>query len=96
MMVKVTSGNDVEEISLTKAGTHWLPADVVAEWPTKLKEAKDAIDSLGTMDPGQKQQIILVLSSVEGSLNGLKSANTKEEFTEKLSGMAGPFGSFGF
>jgi len=94
-IVKITSGNDVEEVSLTKAGTHWLPADLVAEWPTKLQEAKDAIDALGTMDPGKKQQIIIGLSFAEGLLNGLQSANTKEEFTEKISGMMSQFG-FGF
>lgn len=80
--LKITVPNEPEEThTFVQVEGKWLPAEMVAEWPTWVNEAKIRFASTSSITMNKnKAQAMMILFFIESLLIRIEGATTQEEF----------------
>jgi len=77
------------EVKLTRVEGRWVPADMAANWRTRVEQAKSHLAKLkGAEFEKAKPVLSMVLSSLESTLESLLEAKSQKEFDEILRRLA--------
>lgn len=89
-VVKLTTPADgSEEVDFVRIEGKWIPADLAEEWTDMIRNLREGIAEIGTVDPSQKAQVLMMSTMVNGLLDQLLAAKTQEEFDAVLMGVVG-------
>ncbi len=88
--VRVTSGDDVEEVEMAKVGGKWVPKEMADDWDAKIAEAREGLAQMtGEQLAQNKPQVMALLNSIDTGLTTMGKADTKEELKQAVMGVVG-------
>ena len=77
-----------EEVEFVLVEGKWVPAAMAEGWDSGIDDAREQLSQVA-VDPAQTAQAGMMLTMVDGALEGLLAAQTSEEFQASLQGMIG-------
>ncbi len=90
--VEVTvPGKPTKKINLSKIDKKWLPSEMAAEWPTKIREARKKLAKMAADKKSYAASATRGLAMANMIVGQIEEARTQEEFDELLSGWLGAF-----
>lgn len=93
--VLVTQSPDGEETrtELVVVEGRWVPKELANDWKFNIDEAKRMLNNTTPQQMAQaKQNLMLPLTMVNGTLGGFKSARSQAEFDDAFNNLFGLFG----
>ena len=85
--VEVTvPGQPTEKIHLSKIDKKWLPSEMAAEWPTKVRQAKKSLAEMAADKKSYAASATRGLALANMIVGQIEEVKTQEEFDELLSG----------
>ncbi|MCP5524446.1 MAG: hypothetical protein H7A46_23190 [Verrucomicrobiales bacterium] len=83
-----TEEADGREVEMTQVEGRWIPAQMAADWKTKVAEARGRLAGLSSPEAQKaKPMVMMILNGLEGSMNSLLAARSQKEFDEILRGL---------
>ena len=87
-----TPGEEPEEASFTRVEGRWVPTEMATDWESDTAEAKQKIADISEEQMAQgKAQAMAMIGMVEGVVDQLAAAQTKDEFEQAMKNALGPF-----
>lgn len=87
-----TPGEEPEEASFTRVEGRWVPAEMAAKWDADMADARQKIAAITPEQMAQgKAQAMAMIGMVEGVVDQLAAAETKDEFEQAMKNALGPF-----
>lgn len=87
--VRVTSGDETDEMTLTRVDGRWVPDDMAEQWDAQIAEARQNLaDMVDDPDFEQnKAQTMTMLENVDAALDQLGQAETVEQLQQGIGGL---------
>ncbi len=78
-----------EDVDFVRIEGTWIPKDLADDWTGMMQDIRAGVAEMGTMDPQQKSQVMMMTSMANGILDQLLNARNQEEFNGVLGGLMG-------
>jgi len=86
-------GEDPETVPMTRVEGRWVPADLAADWSSRIGQARSSLASRDEAARAQmKTQMMMVLASANAVLDQVEAARTTEELEAVVGGLLGSLG----
>ncbi|MCC5845141.1 MAG: hypothetical protein JJU05_12905 [Verrucomicrobia bacterium] len=84
-----TPDEEPEDVDFVRVEGKWIPKDLADDWTEMIQEMRAGVANMGTIDPQQKSQVMMMTSMANGILDQLLNARNQEEFNAVLGGLMG-------
>ncbi len=89
-VVRITSGGETEDRPFVLVEGKWVPEELAEEWDQNMAEARAQIAELAARQRApETEQVVATMRSMEGLLDRLLAAQTREEFDDSMQQLVG-------
>lgn len=82
-------GQPDETVSMQRVDGHWVPEEMAKDWPDMMQQARDSIAKMAPASEAETKQVLAQIKQLEGVLEELLAADSKEKFDQALGKLMG-------
>ncbi len=89
-VVRITNGGETEDRPFVLVEGKWVPEELAEEWDQNMAEARAQIAELAARQRApETEQVVATMRSMEGLLDRMLAAQTREEFDDSMQQLVG-------